>query len=168
MARPLLKDGKSISFCLQQDVIKLIRGYAQTSDQSCSEFVQTLLVGALSNNSNIGLIKLLEKEIEVLTLKNKDLKQIINNNDVLINKKLTIISKAKTETKKFSEINSALEIELEEKKKHFLQILTTRLLAKEDMLSIKKFAMQHSILLNQKYSWEELLTKAMNKAGVSK
>ncbi len=150
---------------LNKQLIELLSSYAKTSDLSLSEYAENILLGGVSVTSQMPLIDALEKEIKNLILQNKEFETKLLKNKELIYEKQQAIKKSKKAKNEFSDVKEALDKHAEERKDHYMSILIRKIIEGDDLTEIKRVAIQHSALLNQKYKWEELFKEAMQKAG---
>ncbi len=163
MARPITKNARPKSFNLDVGLIETLENMASSSDLSVSEYVETLLFNGISGTSNINIIKLIEEEIKLLQKKRIEYYNKIKELEKNIEDKKAQIKKARAENRKFSELDELLNAKLEEKKEFFLNILISKIVQKEEIDQIKIYAIKHSNMLGQKYTWKELLDEAMKK-----
>ena len=164
MVRPKLKDNEQISLYLNKQLIAVLYSYAKASELSLSEYAENILMGGLSASSQIPLIEALQQEVKTLELLNKKHKKKVENNILLIEQKNRAIKQSHKSKNEFLDIKEALDKNADERKEHFLNILERKIMDGEEIIEVKRTAIKHSALLNQKYKWEELLSEAMKKA----
>ena len=154
--RKKIKDGIRRLFYIEKLNIKKLNILADNNNMSVSSYLDFLIERTYNNITSAGKIKNISKDIE--TIKNK--KVDLEKQEIELNQELVEQSQL---AEGFEESKKQFNQGLEKKREKFVEILVRNAISGADIFRLKEIATNHSMLLDNKWSTDELLAMAMLK-----
>jgi hypothetical protein len=161
MGRLKVKDGKQFLAYLKRDTIRMMNVLANNNKMSNSAYLDWII------EKNF---KTLNPREEIINLK-KDI-EMFKNQLTAISEQIEYKNKRLQELQNTSELYSShkdlIEQNYQKKKKDFVNILIRKFKEESDINEIREMAKNHSMIMDNRFSAEELIIEAMSKLQIPK
>jgi len=154
--RKKTKDGLLRTYYIKKTNVKKLDRLANINEMSVSSYLDFLIERTYNNITPSNKLKNISKDIETIQKQKAELEKQENQ----LSQRLLEQSKL---AEGFEENKKQFDKTLNEKREKFVEILVRNSLEGRDIFRLKEIANNHSMLLNNKWSADELLAMAMLK-----